>query len=70
MRILVHDYAGHAFQVQLSRALAGRGHDLLHLYAASNPTPKGALVHRAGDAAGLAIEGLSVSSPYERYAFV
>lgn len=70
MRICVHDYAGHAFQVQLSRALAGRGHDVLHLYAASNPTPKGALVHRAGDAAGLAIEGLSVSSPYERYAFV
>ena len=25
LRIAVHDYSGHPFQVQLSRALAGRG---------------------------------------------
>ncbi len=28
MKILVHDYAGHPFQVQLSRALAQRGHQV------------------------------------------
>ena len=38
MRILVHDYAGHPFQVQLSRALAQRGHDVLHAYCASLQT--------------------------------
>ena len=43
MRILVHDYAGHPFQVQLSRALARRGHEVLHLFSGSNLTPQGAL---------------------------
>ena len=28
MRIVVHDYAGHAFPISLSRALAARGHDV------------------------------------------
>ena len=35
MKIIVHDYAGHPFQVQLSRRLASRGHEVLHLYCAS-----------------------------------
>ncbi len=69
-RILLHDYAGHAFQVQLSRELARRGHQVLHLYATANPTPKGALRRRADDPAGLAIAGLSAGSAYQRYAFV
>jgi colanic acid biosynthesis glycosyl transferase WcaI len=51
VRILVHDYCGHPFQVQLSRALAGRGHDVLHLYNGSFQTPRGALTKRPGDAA-------------------
>ena len=43
MKIIVHDYAGHPFQVQLSRKLAARGHDVLHLYCASTHTPRGEL---------------------------
>ena len=35
MRVVVHDYPGHAFPAQLARALAGRGHDVLHLQLAS-----------------------------------
>ena len=69
-RMIIHDYAGHPFQVQLSRELARRGYLVLHLYAASNPTPKGALVRRNDDANCLTIEGLSVSSPYQRYDFI
>jgi len=30
MRLLIHDYAGHPFQVQLSRELARRGHSVTH----------------------------------------
>jgi colanic acid biosynthesis glycosyl transferase WcaI len=41
MRILVHDYAGHPFQVSLSRSLARRGHTVTHAYFADNPGPKG-----------------------------
>jgi glycosyltransferase involved in cell wall biosynthesis len=50
VKILVHDYAGHAFPVQLSRALAARGHDVLHAWAANLLTPRGGLERRAGDA--------------------
>ncbi|MHA1570728.1 MAG: hypothetical protein ACTSWM_02815, partial [Alphaproteobacteria bacterium] len=69
-RIVLHDYAGHAFQIQLSRELAHRGHRVLHLYATANPTPKGALRRRPDDPPGLAIQGLSAGSAYQRYAYV
>ncbi|TWT73744.1 putative glycosyl transferase [Posidoniimonas polymericola] len=49
MRIIVHDYAGHAFPIQLSRNLAARGHEVLHLYCGSTLTPRGELQRRADD---------------------
>ncbi len=39
--ILVHDYAGHPFQVGLSRELARRGHEVVHAYFAMDSGPKG-----------------------------
>lgn len=41
MHILIHDYAGHPFQVQLSRALAARGHCVAHAYFGADAGPKG-----------------------------
>jgi len=41
VRIVVHDYGGHAFPVQLSRCLASRGHQVLHLYSGSILVPQG-----------------------------
>ncbi|MEO8164125.1 MAG: glycosyltransferase family 4 protein [Betaproteobacteria bacterium] len=61
MRIVVHDYAGHPFQVQLSRALAERGHDVLHLYSASLQTPRGELTVNCSDPATLAINPIQLS---------
>ncbi|MBS1722228.1 MAG: glycosyltransferase family 4 protein [Armatimonadetes bacterium] len=49
MRIVVHDYSGHAFPVQLSRELARRGHQVLHLYSSSFTTPQGPLAKRPDD---------------------
>ena len=43
LRILVSDYSGHPFQVQLSRELARRGHEVIHSYSAGFQTPKGNL---------------------------
>ena len=43
MRILVHDYSGHPFQVQLSRELSRRGHDVTHSYCAAYVSGKGHL---------------------------
>jgi glycosyltransferase involved in cell wall biosynthesis len=43
MRILVHDYSGHPFQVELSSELARRGHDVTHSYCAAYVSGKGRL---------------------------
>jgi glycosyltransferase involved in cell wall biosynthesis len=48
LRILVHDFAGHPFQVDLSRALAARGHTVAHVHCAGYTSGKGAF-----DTAGL-----------------
>lgn len=70
MRLLLHDYAGHPFQVQLSRALAARGHEVLHLYCAQLQTPRGALALRADDPKSLRIEGVDLGEPIQKYDFV
>ena len=69
MRLLVHDYTGHPFQVQLSRELAQRGHEVTHVYAASIQTPRGALASKDDDPAGLRIEGISISEPFQKQNF-
>jgi colanic acid biosynthesis glycosyl transferase WcaI len=43
MRILLHDYSGHPFQVELSSELARRGHDVTHSYCAAYVSGKGKL---------------------------
>ncbi|MEM7271497.1 MAG: glycosyltransferase family 4 protein [Actinomycetota bacterium] len=40
-RVVVHDFSGHPFQVQLARELASRGYEATHLYCPSFQTPKG-----------------------------
>jgi colanic acid biosynthesis glycosyl transferase WcaI len=69
-RILIHDFAGHPFTVGLSRALAQRGHAVLHLYGAGNPTPKGLLTPLADDPPSLRIAAVAMPGGYERYRFV
>jgi len=66
MRIAVCDYAGHPFQIQLSRHLARRGHQVLHLYFADLVGPKGAVQRLPTDPATYAIEGLSAGMPVAR----
>ena len=69
LKILVHDYSGHAFPVQLSRELARRGHRVLHLHSASFQTPKGPLARRVDDPPGFEIDGLSLDAPFRKYDF-
>ena len=49
MRLLVHDFSGHPFQVQLSRELARRGHDVVHSSCDAYVSGKGALVAEPGE---------------------
>jgi len=69
VRIVINDYLGHAPQMQLSRALAGRGHDVLHLYSGDIQTPKADLARQDGDPRPLTIEGLSLGRPLSRSFF-
>ena len=66
MRILVHDYAGHPFQVHLSRYLAIRDHHVTHLYFAEDPGPKGTLERRAGDPDQLQFHGIHIGRTYDK----
>ena len=70
MRVLVHDYAGHPFQVQLSRALARRGHEVLHLHFSGFQTPKGPLTPRPDDPPTFRVTGLDIGQPFEKYRFL
>ncbi|MGA7303754.1 MAG: glycosyltransferase family 4 protein [Rhodothermales bacterium] len=71
LRIVIHDFAGHPFQVQLSRALAARGHEVCHAFCSSlMTTPHGALAPAPDDAETLTIRPLSLGEPLEKYDFV
>jgi glycosyltransferase involved in cell wall biosynthesis len=57
MRIVIHDYGGYPFSLQLAHALARR-HEVLYLYSAGFVTPKGDMTAPAGD--GCVIEPVSL----------
>lgn len=69
MKILVHD-SGHAFPIQLSRELARRGHEVLHLYAASMAMPRGPMARRPDDPANFQVRGLSIGRSIEKYSYM
>lgn len=70
MRILVSDYSGHPFQVQLSRSLAARGHQVCHVFSASFQTPKGRLVRADDDPPGFSIVPVRTDEPFAKGSFV
>jgi colanic acid biosynthesis glycosyl transferase WcaI len=67
LRILIHDFAGHPFQLQLSRALSKRGYTVLHVYSKSVQTPKGAVQKRYEDAINFDVIGISQDKPFPKY---
>lgn len=70
MKILIHDYSGHPFQVQLSRELSRRGHQVTHLYSDSFQTPKGNLQKTEFDPDSFNSIGLSLDEPFSKYTFL
>jgi colanic acid biosynthesis glycosyl transferase WcaI len=67
MRILIHDFAGHAFPVHLSRELARRGHVVTHAYPVGLPGPKGRLNRSADDPTTFNIEPILLSATFSKY---
>lgn len=68
-RILVHDYSGHPFPTQLSRRLAARGHEVLHVHSSSVLQPRGTLERRPGDPASLGFAALSLGTTIDKQAY-
>lgn len=67
MRLHIHDFSGHPFQVQLSRSLASRGHEVLHAYSTQYVTGHGDLQVRPHDPATLRIEGVTADRDLVKY---
>jgi colanic acid biosynthesis glycosyl transferase WcaI len=63
MRILVHDYGGYPFIVQLSRELARRGHQVLHIYADGFRKPKGPMDRLRDDPEALSLAPVTLNEP-------
>lgn len=70
MRILVHDYAGHPYAVQLSRALAKLHHNVLHVYCASNPMPQGSLARQTSDPDTFDVRPIHLGETIQKAKFV
>lgn len=69
MRALVHDSSGHPFQVELSRELARRGHEVRHVYCSSFLSPRGLVEPLASDPVTFAIKDAGLDEPFERFSF-
>ena len=67
MRVCVHDHCGHPYPVRLSRALAARGHDVLHLTCPSVAAPRGPLAPRETDPATLTLAQVPAPGALAKY---
>jgi putative colanic acid biosynthesis glycosyltransferase WcaI len=67
LRIALHDFSGFPFPAQLSRELARRGHQVVHLYCPSYVSGKGALERRTDDPETFEIEGISMGRQFQKY---
>jgi colanic acid biosynthesis glycosyl transferase WcaI len=68
MRVLVHDFSGHPFQVQLSRELSRRGEDVVYSSCGAYVSGKGRLV--AGPGETLTFETIGDDIVFDKSSFV
>lgn len=70
MHILIHDYAGHPFQAELSRHLAARGHRVNHAYFAADTGPKGRMSVQPRDSKQLEFIPVGQDISYSKTSFI
>jgi len=70
MKIAIHDFAGHAFTLDLARELARRGHQIDYVYFEGWLGSQGHLYLRPDDPPGLRLVGKSIGQPFVKYSFV
>jgi colanic acid biosynthesis glycosyl transferase WcaI len=64
-RVVVHDFSGHPFQVQLARSLERRGLDVTHVFCSSFTTPHGDVGDDGGS--GFRSIGLALRREFSKY---
>lgn len=70
MKILFHDYSGHLPQIQISREMSRRGHEVLHLYAEMTPSPKANMERQMSDPASLQVDGVDIDRRFEKHQYI
>ncbi len=70
MRILLHDYVGYPYAVQLSRHLAARGHEVLLAYCSSTQNPRGIVERLPEDAPTLAFEAIDLGEMIPKHGLI
>jgi colanic acid biosynthesis glycosyl transferase WcaI len=60
-RLIIHDYGGYPFTLQLARSLASRGHSVLYLYGGREP--RADISRRDGDGPEFAFKRLDLDEP-------
>lgn len=66
MRVLLHDFAGHAFPMDLTRSLGRRGYSVLHTYCESYRGGKGRFDLGADDG-DVSVVGLGMGRAFAKY---
>jgi colanic acid biosynthesis glycosyl transferase WcaI len=66
MQLLICDFSGHPFQIQLSRELAGRGHEVVHAYCPDYRSGQGDLSRRTTDPPTFSVLPISLGEPFEK----
>jgi glycosyltransferase involved in cell wall biosynthesis len=66
MKLLLHDYSGHAFTAQLGRTLACRGIEVVYASFEGFETPKGRVAGMAGDPASFRAVQVGISGEFDK----
>ena len=69
LRVVVHDYSGHPFQVQLSRELARRGHTVQHQHCSSYVSGHGSMATTPDDPATLSFRDVCLRRVFAKYSW-
>jgi glycosyltransferase involved in cell wall biosynthesis len=67
MKIMINDYCGHPFQIELCRDLARRGNQVVLTYFVQNNTPKGFVSNHVDDSTNLKIMPLSIPMVFQKH---
>ncbi len=67
MRVLIHDYGGYAFSLQLARQLARRGFRVHYVYSESTQKVKRGDFSGASVVPGLSVQGVTLAQPFRKY---